>query len=140
LAFDFAMVLGFLFISGLALWVFLLMGRFLRMRAPGTEKLSTYECGEKPFGPAWFNFNNRFYIIALVFVAFDVMVALCAPIVVVFRSFTSSGQGGLAFTALFVFLGLLLFALVYVWAHGDLTWNREMEPKECAPFEIGKKE
>lgn len=116
MAFDFAMVLGFVIVSAAALFVFLLMGRFLRPNAPKPEKLTTYECGEPAVGPAWFNLNNRFYVVALVFVALDVAVALAIPVVVVFRDAIRSGTGWVAFAALAAFLLILLVALVYVWA------------------------
>jgi NADH-quinone oxidoreductase subunit A len=140
MAFDFAMVAGFLFFSGIVLWVLLLIGRFLRMRVPGAEKATTYECGERPFGSAWFNFNNRFYIIALVFVALDVLVALAVPVVTVFRRMLAEPQATLVFVALFIFLGLAMVALAYVWSHGDLTWVRELPVGECVEVEIGKKQ
>jgi NADH-quinone oxidoreductase subunit A len=127
MAFNLAMVLGFLAVSGVALLVFLLFGKFIRPRNPDTIKSSTYECGEKPFGPAWFNFNNRFYVIALVFVVFDVEVALVVPAVLVFRKLLAEGQGLLAFIEIFFFLGILLVALIYVWARRDLTWVRDVE-------------
>lgn len=124
MAFNLATVLGFLAVSGLALFVFLLVGRLIRPSKPEATKATTYECGEKPFGPAWFNFNNRFYVIALVFVVFDVEVALVVPAVVVFRELLTEGLGLLAFVEIFLFLIILLVALVYVWARGDLGWDR----------------
>jgi NADH-quinone oxidoreductase subunit A len=140
MAFDFAMVAGFLFFSGIVLWVLLIIGRFLRMRVPGSEKATTYECGERPFGSAWFNFNTRFYVIALVFVALDVLVAMAVPVVTVFRRILDDTQGSLAFAALFIFLGLAMVALAYVWSHGDLGWARELPVGECVEVEIGKKQ
>ncbi|HUU01375.1 MAG TPA: NADH-quinone oxidoreductase subunit A [Myxococcota bacterium] len=124
MAFNLATILGFLAVSGLALFVFLLVGKLVRPSKPEAIKATTYECGEKPFGPAWFNFNNRFYVIALVFVIFDVEVALVVPAVVVFRKLVAEGLGILAFVEIFLFLAILLVALIYVWAHGDLSWDR----------------
>lgn len=126
MSFDLAVVLGFLLVSAALLWVLLFLGKLLRMRRPGVEKLSTYECGEAPFGSAWFNFNNRFYIIALVFVAFDVQVALSVPVIVVFRRLVGGDVAGVTATALFGYLGLMMLALAYVWRHGDLSWVREL--------------
>src|SRR5919109_4928126 len=73
--FHFANVLIF---SGLAILFVLgslLAGRFLRPHSPTAEKEMIYECGEKPIGQAWFSFNPRFYLIALVFVIFEVEIA-----------------------------------------------------------------
>jgi NADH-quinone oxidoreductase subunit A len=127
MAFSLATVFGFLVVSLAALFVFLLVGRLFRPSKPDTRKASIYECGEKPFGPAWFNFNNRFYIIALVFVIFDVEVALVVPAAVIFRQLVDNGLGLLAFLEVFIFLGILFIALIYVWRHGDLNWIREIK-------------
>ncbi len=124
MAFNLATILGFLAVSGLALFVFLLVGKLVRPSKPQAIKATTYECGEKPFGPAWFNFNNRFYVIALVFVIFDVEVVLIVPAVVVFRKLVDQGLGILAFIEIFLFIAILMVALIYVWARGDLNWDR----------------
>ncbi|MBI2889415.1 MAG: NADH-quinone oxidoreductase subunit A [Nitrospirae bacterium] len=140
LSFDLAVVFGFLLVSAALLWVLLAFGKLVRMRRPIGDKLTTYECGERPFGSAWFSFNNRFYVIALVFVAFDVQVALAVPAVVVFRRLLQGEGAGLVFGVLFVYLGLMMLALAYVWRHGDLGWVRELrnrgpaaaDPREAA--------
>lgn len=127
MSFDLAVVLGFLLVSAGLLWLLLFVGKLVRVRKPATgEKLTTYECGEKPFGSAWFNFNNRFYVIALVFVAFDVQVALAVPVVVVFRQLMGVESAAVVFVGLFTYLGLMMLALAYVWRHGDLSWVREL--------------
>jgi len=138
MGFNLATVLGFLAVSGVALLVFLLFGKLIRPRNPDPIKSSTYECGEKPIGPAWFNFNNRFYVIALIFVVFDVEIALVVPAVVVFRKLLAEGQGLLAFIEIFFFLSILLVALIYVWARRDLTWVRDIEDPTPGPKEEAK--
>lgn len=140
MAFQLATVFGFLIVSGVALLVFMVAGWFLRPRKPNPAKGTTYECAEVPFGPAWFNFNNRFYIIALVFVVFDVELALVVPAAVVFQRLVEAGHGWLAFAEIFVFLAILLVALVYAWARGDLTWVRGVEAGECREVEVGTRE
>jgi NADH-quinone oxidoreductase subunit A len=140
MGFNLATVLGFLAVSGLALGVFLLAGKLVRPSKPDDIKASTYECGEKPFGPGWFSFNNRFYVIALVFVVFDVEVALVIPAAVIFRKLIEQGMGVLAFVEIFFFLGILFVALIYVWARGDLTWVRAIKDPTCEPITIGPRE
>src|SRR5207248_2636349 len=83
--FHFANVL--LFSATAILFVFgsLLAGSFLRPNAPNREKSMIYECGEKPIGHAWFNFNPRFYLIALVFVIFEVEIAFMYPVASVYK-------------------------------------------------------
>src|SRR6185369_8677476 len=63
----------------------LLIGRLIRPNNMYAEKLETYECGEAPVGPAWFNFNPRFYIIALIYIVFDVEIAFIYPVATFFK-------------------------------------------------------
>ena len=125
--FHFANVL--LFSATAILFVFgsLLGGHFLRPKAPNKEKSMIYECGEKPIGQAWFNFNPRFYLIALVFVIFEVEIALTYPVAAVYKSFIEKGQGLIAFAEIFVFVAILAVGLAYVWAMGDLEWVKGLK-------------
>jgi len=125
--FHFANVL--LFSATAILFVFgsLLAGHFLRPSAPTREKSMIYECGEKPIGQAWFNFNPRFYLIALVFVIFEVEIAFMFPVASVYKSFVEKGQGLLAFAEIFVFVAILAVGLAYVWAMGDLEWVKGLK-------------
>ncbi len=125
--FHFANVL--LFTATAILFVFgsLLGGKFLRPDAPNREKSMIYECGEKPIGQAWFNFNPRFYLIALVFVIFEVEIAFMYPVASVYRSFIEKGQGLLAFAEIFLFVAILAVGLAYVWAMGDLEWVKGLK-------------
>src|SRR5258708_16079062 len=71
----------------------LLVGALFRPKFPNSEKDLIYECGERPIGGAWFNFNPRFYIIALVFVVFEVEIALTIPVALVFRKWVFDAVG-----------------------------------------------
>jgi len=138
--FELATVFAFLLFTSVALLLLLVMGWFLRPKKPGPFKGSTYECAEQPFGSAWFNFNNRFYLIALVFVVFDVELALVIPVAVIYHRLVQQGSGLLALTELFTFLTILLVALFYVWARGDLNWIKTLGTGECREVEVGRKE
>ena len=102
----------------------LTLGKLVRPYFPGDDKALVYECGERPIGTAWFNFNPRFYVIALIFIIFDVEIAFIYPVARVFRRWVEQGSGWFAFIEIFVFVGILLLGLVYVWAKGDLEWIR----------------
>lgn len=125
--FHFANVLVFAATAVLFVFGSLLGGRFLRPDAPTREKSLIYECGEKPIGQAWFNFNPRFYLIALVFVIFEVEIAFMYPVASVYRSFIERGQGLLAFGEIFVFVAILAVGLAYVWVMGDLEWVKGLK-------------
>ena len=91
----------------------------VRPNRPNKEKLSTYECGEEPIGSAWVKFNLRFYIIALIFLIFEVEVVFLFPWALVFKSL-----GWFAFIEMIVFVVILLVGLAYVWVKGDLEWDK----------------
>jgi NADH-quinone oxidoreductase subunit A len=128
MGFDFGAVLVFAIVAvGFALGG-ITLSRLVGPRIPNTEKASTYECGERPIGVAWFNFNPRFYLVALVFVIFEVDIALTFPVVAVFRSWAehSAGFAWVAFVELLLFTAILVVGLVWVWAHGDLEWVKNL--------------
>jgi len=81
------------------------------------EKLQTYECGEVVDGSAWLQFNIRFYVIALIFLIFDVEVVFLFPWAVVFKEL-----GLLALIEMGIFLLILVVGLAYVWVKADLDW------------------
>jgi NADH-quinone oxidoreductase subunit A len=132
--FDFANVLVFFALGLVLCGVMMGLGLLLRPSNPGPWKLTTYECGEPPSGGAWINFNIRFYLIALVFVIFDVELAFIYPVVAVFRDWVARGQGLFALVEIVVFIGILAVGLVYVWAKGDLEWLKQVpaEREEAA--------
>jgi NADH-quinone oxidoreductase subunit A len=128
-----ALLLGLAILTAVGM---LLIARFLAPRNPTTVKGETYECGEVPIGTAWLRFNVRFFVIALVFVLFDVEIALVYPVACVFRSVAHApgvGSGALlVFAELAFFMGVLLLGLIYVWRKGDLDWLRTYRPNEEA--------
>lgn len=119
---DFAKVLVFLVVSALFIFITLIAGRFFRPTKPNPVKSESYECGEEPTGSGWINFNIRFYLIALIFVIFDVEVALAFPVATVFKKWITDGNGLIALIELGVFVLILFVGLVYVWAKKDLEW------------------
>ncbi len=102
----------------------LLLGAILRPKNPGGLKGEIYECGEPTVGPAWVQFDLRFYVVALVFVVFDVEIALLYPWAVVYRDYIAQGLGSVAFWAMMFFLGLVLVGFLYLWRFGYLDWVR----------------
>jgi len=101
---------------GLVLFTFF-FARLIRPAHPYQAKNQTYECAEKPIGPAWIQFNNRFYIFALIFVIFDVEAVFLFPWAVAY------GQLGLfALFEMVIFIGILIFGLYYAWRKGVLKW------------------
>jgi NADH-quinone oxidoreductase subunit A len=108
------LLLGVVFVAG-----GYLTARMLRPSRPNPAKNSTYECGEEAVGSAWVKFNIRFYVVALIFIIFDVEVVFLFPWAAVFRQL-----GSFALIEALVFAGILILGLVYAWAKGDLDWVR----------------
>lgn len=128
--FHFGNVLVFTLLALFLAAFHLALGSLLRPANPEARKLTTYECGEPPTGSAWINFNIRFYLIALVFVIFEVEVAFIFPVAVVFRDWVLKGQGLFALAEILLFLGILAVGLVYVWAKRDLEWVKRVPQAE----------
>lgn len=105
----------------------LLVGKLIRTQDPNETKLDAYECGEVPIGTAWSNFNVRFYVVALIFIIFDVESALIFPVATVYKDFVDQSQGGLILVSLLLFIGVLLAGLVYCWGKGDLDWVKTFQ-------------
>jgi len=116
---DFGKVLIFFIIGAAFVAAGLITAWLLRPHRPYPQKLSTYECGEEPIGSAWVRFNVRFYVIALVFLIFDVEVVFLFPWALVFRQL-----GLFAFLEMAVFLAILIVGFTYVWVKGDLDWDK----------------
>ena len=86
--------------------------------SPDPEKLSAYECGFNAFDDARMKFDVRFYLVAILFIIFDLEVAFLFPWAVAF------GQIGLfGFWSMMVFLGVLTIGFVYEWRKGALEWD-----------------
>lgn len=121
-----AVGLGFVALS-------LVIGRLVRPHVPTPEKAVPYECGEPPVGPGWISYNIRYYMLAIIFVIFDVEIAFIFPVAVVFRDWIAQGHGWLALAEILVFVGILLFGLAYVWVKGDLEWIKKVGSGEGTP-------
>ncbi len=111
-----------------------LANRILSPNKPTAEKLLSYECGEEPTGNAWLPFNPRFYVIALVFLLFEVEMVFVFPWATVFGNHDIIAAvptwGWFALAEMFIFLGILILGLVYVWRKGDLEW---IKPNPIVP-------
>jgi NADH-quinone oxidoreductase subunit A len=98
----------------------------LSKKKPNPIKNATYECGEETVGNSWIQFNMRFYVIALLFLIFDVEIVFLFPWATVYAApqFLANipHWGILSLSEMFVFIGLLLLGLLYVWRKGDLNW------------------
>lgn len=116
---EFGKIFIFFLVAILFVVVAVLAAKILRPSRPTKEKLLTYECGENAEGSPWVKFNIRFYVVALIFLIFDVEVVLLIPWAMVYKQF---GMAGFLVGAVFLFL--LGLGMAYEWRKGDLEWER----------------
>ena len=87
-------------------------------RKPDDEKLSTYECGFAPFEDSRLKFDVRFYLVAILFIIFDLEIAFLFPWAVVLEEL-----GWFGYSAMMIFLGILVIGFIYEWKKGALEWE-----------------
>jgi NADH-quinone oxidoreductase subunit A len=118
-----------LFLAYLPIAVFIAVALFIALaltsasfliavRNPDPEKVSAYECGFNAFDDARMKFDVRFYLVAILFIIFDLEVAFLFPWAVAFK-----GVGVFGFWAMMIFLGVLTIGFIYEWRKGALEWD-----------------
>jgi NADH-quinone oxidoreductase subunit A len=90
---------------------------------PDPEKLSAYECGFPAFGDARMKFDVRFYLVAILFIIFDLEVAFLFPWAITLGDLSLGAAGVFAFWSMIVFLGVLTVGFIYEWKKGALEWE-----------------
>jgi len=111
-------ILVFMVIAGLLAAAIPAIGFLLSPKRPNAEKLSSYECGFPAFDDARMPFDVRFYLVAILFIIFDLETAFLVPWAVAFRQLGWFGMGAIA-----IFLGLLVIGFIYEWKKGALEWE-----------------
>lgn len=114
---DYLPIVIFLGISAVIGGALLLSAIVIAVNKPDTEKLSPYECGFAPFEDARIKFDVHFYLIAILFIIFDLEVAFLFPWAVTF-----SETGALGYFAMMTFLAELVIGYIYAWKKGALEW------------------
>lgn len=111
-------ILLFLFVAGGIGIALLVIGLLLGPRRPTAEKLAPYECGFEAFEDARLKFDVRYYLVAILFIIFDLEIAFLFPWATVFARI-----GVIALVEMALFLLLLIVGFVYVWKKGALEWD-----------------
>jgi NADH-quinone oxidoreductase subunit A len=96
----------------------ILAGSIVAPRKPDSEKLSPYECGFEAFEDARMKFDVRYYLVAILFILFDLEIAFLFPWAIVLREI-----GMFGFVSMMVFLGILVVGFIYEWMKGALEWE-----------------
>ena len=115
---EYLPILVFLGIATVLSAALIAMPLIIAPSKPDPEKLSAYECGFPAFGDARMKFDVRFYLVAILFIIFDLEVAFLFP-----WAITLGATGIFAFWSMMVFLGVLTVGFIYEWKKGALEWE-----------------
>ncbi len=122
----------------------ILLSEFVGQRKRTQTKLMPYECGKDPVGSARERFSVKFYLIAMIFILFDIEVIFLVPWGVVFKAFRDSGFSTLIYVEMMLFVALLLIGYIYVWKKGVFDWGEraryEAEAEARVLARIGKRQ
>lgn len=116
---EFGKIFIFILLAVVFVAIAIFAAKLIRPSRPSKEKQLIYECGENIVGSPWVKFNIRFYVVALIFLIFDVEVILLFPWALTYKEFGLYG-----FLAGIIFLLILGLGMAYEWRKGDLDWDR----------------
>ncbi len=115
---DYLSIIIFLFLALLLSVGFIVLNFLFSPKKPDPEKLSAYECGFEAFGDSRIEFDVRFYLVAILFIIFDLEVAFLFPWAISLGSI-----GSLGFWSMMIFLFVLTIGFIYEWKKGALDWD-----------------
>ena len=115
---EYLSIIIFLFIAISLSVGFILLNFLFSPKNPDPEKLSAYECGFEAFGDSRMEFDVRFYLVAILFIIFDLEIAFLFPWAISLGSI-----GALGFWSMMFFLGILTIGFIYEWKKGALEWE-----------------
>ncbi|WP_323676681.1 NADH-quinone oxidoreductase subunit A [Halorubellus sp. PRR65] len=109
----------------------MLVSSLLRPSVPEDSKRTTYESGEVPTGGTRIRFNIQYYMVALLFVVFDIETVLIFPWTVIYRSALEGGVGlATVLAPMLIFIGVLVVGLAWAWHNGAVEWARDPQASE----------
>ncbi len=101
----------------------LVFSSLIGAKKPSKVKLAPYECGCEPVGTARERFSIKFYLIAMLFILFDIECVFMYPWAVVYKSYIAGGFGTFILAEMLVFIAILFVGYIYVWKKGALEWE-----------------
>ena len=115
---DYLSIIIFLFVALTLSIIFIVLNFLFSPKNPDSEKLSAYECGFEAFGDSRMEFDVRFYLVAILFIIFDLEIAFLFP-----WAISLGNIGSLGFWSMMIFLFILTVGFVYEWKKGALDWD-----------------
>jgi len=99
------------------------LGYLFGPKRPSKVKAEPYESGMRPIGPGTRRMPVRFYVVAVLFILFDIEVIFLLPWAVIFKDFVGEGYGGFMLLEMVIFIFILLVGYVYAWKKGAMEWD-----------------
>src|SRR4029078_3631095 len=118
---EYLSILIFIGLAAVLGWALMVVSLIFVPSKPDPEKLSAYECGFPAFGDARMKFDVRFYLVAILFIIFDLAVSFLCPWAITLTDMGAAGP--FAFWSMMVFLGVLTVGFIYEWKKGALEWE-----------------
>ena len=115
---DYLSIIIFAFVALTISVGFIVLNYLFSPKNPDPEKLSAYECGFEPFSDSRMEFDVRFYLVAILFIIFDLEIAFLFP-----WAISLGNIGNLGFWSMMIFLGVLTVGFIYEWKKGALDWE-----------------
>ena len=115
---EYLSIVIFIFVALTLSIGFIVLNFLFSPKNPDSEKLSAYECGFEPFDDSRMTFDVRFYLVAILFIIFDLEIAFLFP-----WAISLGGIGALGFWSMMFFLGVLTIGFIYEWKKGALEWE-----------------
>jgi NADH-quinone oxidoreductase subunit A len=113
----------------------IILSAILGFRKYSKMKMQAYECGMTPTGDAQHRFSVKFYLVAMLFILFDVEVIFLVPWAVVYKDLLRlPGAGLFGFWEMMVYMALVLVGFIYIWKKGVLDWNVDEEKETRASY------
>lgn len=120
---QYAAIAIMIFLTGAVAVIAIVLGTLFGPNRPLDKKSMPYESGMNPVGPGTRRIPVRFYLIAVLFILFDIEVVFFIPWALVFRNFVAAGNGPFLLGEMLVFIAILLVGYVYAWKKGALEWD-----------------
>ena len=120
---EYAAIATMILVTALIAVIAIMLGVLFGPRRPSSKKMMPYESGMNPIGPGTRRIPVRFYLIAVLFILFDIEVVFFIPWALIFNDFVKQGQGLFIFVEMVVFIGILLVGYIYAWKKGALEWE-----------------
>lgn len=120
---EYAAIATMVFVVILIAVIAIVLGALFGPKRPSAKKAMPYESGMNPIGEGTRRIPVRFYLIAVLFILFDIEVVFFIPWALIFRDFVAQGQGVFLFVEMLTFILILLVGYVYAWKKGALEWE-----------------